>query len=103
MEKQLLVYQSTLLDERTDTDVFILSQQVDVTILSSSPLMGHVGQAIASTGRHTDSVRKTDFVIHQIIQHTASEDASHTASFKHQTCLFVYIQHRITPFFESFE
>ena len=80
---QLLVNQSTLLDQGTDTYVFIFGQEVDVAEFPSPPLMGHVGKPVACTSRYTNSVWEPDFMVHQIIQHPASEYTSHSTAFEH--------------------
>ena len=83
MKQQLLVNQPPLLQQRTNTYVFIFSQQIDVAILASPPLVRHIGKTIAGTSRYTYGIWKTDFLIHQIIQYSTSEYATHTTAFEH--------------------
>ena len=99
MKKQLLVKKSPSLQQGTDTYILILGQQLDVAILASAPLMRHIRQAVACTGRHTNHIREPDLVVHQIIQHPVGENASHSPTFKHQSCIIADFEHSLYPYF----
>lgn len=92
--KQFLVKDAMFAPQMLDTDIMILIQQIDIAEFCTPSLTGHIRKPVARTRRYSYSVRKPDFVIHQIIQHATGKYPTHASSFQYQSCFIVYFHNQ---------
>ena len=83
VEQKVKIHNISLKYQLLQTNITILLQQVNITKLTSTPLLGHIRQTIARAGTHTDGIRKTYPPIHQIVQHATGKDTTHTSALKY--------------------
>ena len=82
-EQQVEIHDITLLKQIFDTDIIILFQQIDIAEFRSTPLSGHIRESVASSGRDAYRIRKTNLLIHKVVQNPTSKDTTHTTTFKY--------------------
>ena len=79
----MLVYYAMLMPEILQPDIVILVHHVDVAVFGASHLVRHVRQSVARPSRYAHYIRKFYSMLHEIIEHTASEHTSHAPTFEH--------------------
>jgi hypothetical protein len=57
--------------------------------------MAHVRHAIACASRYGNDITEIQVVLHERIKHTGGENATHSATFQHQSSIPVYLHHSI--------
>lgn len=80
LEQQVEIHDIPLLQQILQSDVIVFFQQVDIAVLGTPALTGHIRKSVAGSGTDTDGIGKANATIHKAVEHTASEDAAHTAA-----------------------
>ena len=89
LKQQVEVHDITFLQQIFQTDILVLLQQINITVLGAAALTGHVRKSVTGSGAYSDSIGEADATVHKAVQHTASEHSAHAATFKNQSCFGV--------------
>ena len=89
LEQQIEIHDIPLLQQILQSDVIVFFQQVDIAVLGTPALTGHIGKSVAGSGTDADGIGKANATIHKVVEHTASEDAAHTATLQNKTATVI--------------
>ena len=87
LKQQVEVHDITFLQQIFQTDILVLLQQINITVLGAAALTGHVRKSVTGSGAYSDSIGEADATVHKAVQHATSKDSAHATAFKNQSCL----------------
>ncbi len=92
-EQQVEIHDIPFLQQILQPDVIVFFQQVDIAVLGTPALTGHIGKSVAGSGTDADGIGKANATVHKAVEHTASEDAAHAAALQNKTATVVNTYH----------